>query len=561
MVRDKIKKINLKNLLYSIFIGKSAARKIFMFYLYAIVLGVVLLSLPISLRTPGQALLNSGTTRGYAFIDSLFTTVSAFTDTGLSTLNVVGTYNIFGQVVVVFLIQIGGLGLFTLYWLFWNFLFNNIIYKKIKRLPLHNSKSFSFSNSLLIASERGNTKLGLSMKSIKSALIFILISEIIFAIIYSLMFYYIPSYQQVDILSSGIFTDASTSTLKPDVWFIDGTEYSHFYKNVGLSIWTGIFQSISTMNNAGFDIVGNVSYSAFRNGIWTVLLYISIIQIIIGGIGYPVIYDLTQYAKYKYHRQKFKFSLFTKVSTITYFAVFLVGAIFLLSFEYGMPDAGLITTVHSTPELNSVYFGTNPNLRTWNEVTSILFNVFSSRSAGISTISQSSLSYGSIWITNLLMFIGCAPSSTGGGIRTTTLAIAIMTGISYMRGNNKTTIFKKTIPSETVMASSVIILTSAILVLFLSFISFPFVVAMSTTDSYLTITDVIFEFSSAYGTVGLSTSLTSILQGGNFGSYFVASLLCLIMIIGQLGIPTTIFAFKSKKTTRVVSYAEEDIRI
>jgi len=86
-----------------------------MFYLYAIALGVLFLSLPISLQDPGYALLNDGTKQAYDFIDSFFTTVSAFTDTGLTTLNVVGTYNVFGQFVILFLIQIGGLGLFTLY--------------------------------------------------------------------------------------------------------------------------------------------------------------------------------------------------------------------------------------------------------------------------------------------------------------------------------------------------------------------------------------------------------------------------------------------------------------
>lgn len=561
MLSDKFKKINIKSTLYSIFIGKSVPRKIFMFYLYTIVVGIILLSLPISFKNPGSTILNSGEVRKYDFIDSLFVTVSAFTDTGLTPLDVVETYSIFGQVVVVLLIQIGGLGLFTLYWLFWNFLFNNIIYKKIKKLPLHASRSFSFSNSLLIASERGNTKLGLSIKSIKSALIFIIVVELIFAMIYSLMFYYIPSYKQVDITSIGGSLDSSLSNLKSYQWYVDGSEYNYFYRNPGLSIWSGIFQSVSTMNNAGFDIEGNASYSTFRNGVWTIFLYLSIIQIIIGGIGYPVIYDLLQYFKLKYYHQKFRFSLFTKVSTITYFIVFFVGVIFLISFEYGIPREGLISTVHSTPALNDVYFGKDPNLRTWNEVTSLIFNVATARSAGISTFSQTSLSYGSVWIMNILMFIGCAPSSTGGGIRTTALAIVIMTAISYMRGRDKTIIFKKVIPSETVMSSSVIILTSAFLVLFLSFISFPFVIAISPAYDHLTITDVIFEFASAYGTVGLSTGLTSILQGGNFGSYFVASALCLVMIIGQLGIPTTIFAFKSKKSNKLVSYAQEDIKV
>lgn len=554
---DKFKKINYKKHLYNIFIGKTIARKIFMFYLYAIALGVLFLSLPISLQDPGYALLNDGTKQAYDFIDSFFTTVSAFTDTGLTTLNVVGTYNVFGQFVILFLIQIGGLGLFTLYWMFWNALFNNIIYKKIKKLPLHESRNMSFSNSLLIASERGNTKLGLSMKTIKSALIFILISELVFAAIYSLMFYFIPSYQQVDFT-----TLVNNPNLVSSTWYVDSSIYSHFYHNAGYSIWSGIFQSISTMNNAGFDIISQASYSTFRNGIWTILLYISSVQIIIGGIGYPVIYDIIQYIKNRHYRQKFKFSLFTKVSTITYFLVFLVGLAFVVGFEYGLPSAGgLISTIRNNSDLENVYFGTDPKLRTWNEVSTIIFNIFSARSAGISTVSQSTLSYGSIWIINILMFIGCAPSSTGGGIRTTTLAIIFMTGISYMRGQSKTTIFKKVIPNSTVITSAVIILTSVVLVFVLALISYPLII-QSPQSQHLTITDVLFEFSSAYGTVGLSTGLSSILNApGTAATYVVPFLLCIIMIVGQLGVSTTIFAFRSKDTNKAIEYAQEDIRI
>ena len=554
---NKFKKINYKKHLYNIFIGKTIARKIFMFYLYAIALGVLFLSLPISLQDPGYALLNDGTKQAYDFIDSFFTTVSAFTDTGLTTLNVVGTYNVFGQFVILFLIQIGGLGLFTLYWMFWNALFNNIIYKKIKKLPLHESRNMSFSNSLLIASERGNTKLGLSMKTIKSALIFILISELVFAAIYSLMFYFIPSYQQVDFT-----TLVNNSNLVSSTWYVDSSIYSHFYHNAGYSIWSGIFQSISTMNNAGFDIISQASYSTFRNGIWTILLYISSVQIIIGGIGYPVIYDIIQYIKNRHYRQKFKFSLFTKVSTITYFLVFLVGLAFVVGFEYGLPSAGgLISTIRNNSDLENVYFGSDPKLRIWNEVSTIIFNIFSARSAGISTVSQSTLSYGSIWIINILMFIGCAPSSTGGGIRTTTLAIIFMTGISYMRGQSKTTIFKKVIPNSTVITSAVIILTSVVLVFSLALISYPLII-QSPQSQNLTITDVLFEFSSAYGTVGLSTGLSSILNApGTAATYVVPFLLCIIMIVGQLGVSTTIFAFRSKDTNKAIEYAQEDIRI
>lgn len=553
-VKNKVKKA-----LYSIFIGRTITRKIFMFYLYVITLGIICLSLPISLRSNNVALLNDGSIRDYKFIDAFFTSISAFTDTGLSTLNIVGTYNIFGQFVILVLIQLGGLGLFTIYWMLWNLLFNNIIYKKIKRLPLHEDRTMSFSNSMLIASERGNTKLGLSMKTIKSALIFILISELIFTIIYSLMFYFIPSYVQTD-LATSLSNSNLIEPLKLNTWYIDSDKYNYFYKNVGLSIWTGLFQSISTMNNAGFDIVGQASYSTFRNGVWTIFLYISVIQIIIGGIGYPVIYDLTQYFKYKYHKQKFKFSLFTKVSTITYFMITIIGLSFLFGLEYGINDGSLISQVNSNETLREIYFGSDKSLILWNQITSLTFNVFSSRSSGMSTFSQSTLSFASIWIINILMFIGCAPSSTGGGIRTTTLAIMFMTTWSYMKGEKNTIIFKKVIPSYTVKQSAVIILISLSLIACFSMISYPITLKIDQNHS-LTITDIFFEFASSYGTVGLSTGLSSILDGSSFGTYFISIMLCIIMVIGQLGVGTTLLAFKSKDTNKVIQYATEDVRI
>ena len=559
MKLDNNAKNKTKKILYSIFIGRTITRKIFMFYLYVITLGIIFLSLPISLRINNQALLNDGSIRDYKFIDAFFTSISAFTDTGLSTLNIVGTYNIFGQFVILVLIQLGGLGLFTIYWMVWNLLFNNIIYKKIKRLPLHEGRTMSFSNSMLIASERGNTKLGLSMKTIKSALIFILISELIFTVIYSLMFYFIPSYVQSDLAATLVGSNGS-NPLELNTWYVDTDQYNHFYRNAGLSIWTGLFQSISTMNNAGFDVIGQASYSTFRNGVWTIFLYISIIQIVIGGIGYPVIYDLTQYFKYKHHRQKFKFSLFTKVSTITYFLVTIMGMAFLFGFEYGINDGSLISQVNSNDLLKFEYFGKDKSLVLWNQITSLIFNVFSSRSSGMSTFSQSSMSFASIWIINILMFIGCAPSSTGGGIRTTTLAIMCMTTWSYMKGEKHTVIFKKVVPSYTVKQSAVIILISLTLIACFSMITYPIALNVDQNHS-LTITDIFFEFASSYGTVGLSTGLSSILDGSSVGTYFISIMLCIIMVIGQLGVGTTLLAFKSKDTNKAIQYATEDIRI
>lgn len=572
MKNDKSKITKFKKILYSIFIGRTSARKLLMFYVYAILLGIIFLSLPISLVKPGFAIDSSGTERSYNFLDSLFISISAFTDTGLANVNVLGTYNIFGQFVIVVLIQVGGLGLFTLYWMGWNIIFNSFIYKKIRKIPLSENRSMGFSRVLMIDSERGNSKLGLSGQTIKVSLIFIFTSELIFAIIYIFMFAFIPSYAQVDITT---LTSTSLPNLKPDqlnqiatlqsgIWYVDTGVTNPFYHNAGLSIWTGIFQSISTMNNAGFDIVGASSYGSFRNGVWTIFLYISTIQIIIGGIGYPVIYDLINYFKYRYHCEKFRFSLFTKVTTITYFLVFIFGLVLLVGFEYGLKKDGIVYHMNSNETLQLLYFGTtksdNNTLYNWNLFSSLFYNIVASRSNGAATISQGTISYVSRWVINILMFIGCSPSSTGGGVRTTSLAIIFMTVASYMRGFNETKIFKKTIPNRTVVRSSMIILFSAIAIFLFAFISYPLALNLDPSNS-ITITDIIFEFSSAYGTVGLSSGLSSLLFKNDVNAYLIMILLSIIMIIGQLGTSTVFTMFRSKSTSRVLSYPYEDIKI
>lgn len=551
MILNKIRRINWRNFFYNTFIGKTPARKLFLFYLYTIIVGTILLSLPFSFKDPYQMVLSDGTIRDFTFIDSFFTTISAFTDTGLCSFVVADTYNIFGQIIILILLQTGGVGLLVVYWLFWNILFNNIIYKKIKGIPLHERNKIGYSNSLLIFSERGNSKLGLTTTTIKTAIIFIFITEFIFAIIYSLWFGLVPAYQQVDI--STIVNNSDNIPMS--TWFVNGTEYLPQYHNAANAIWTGIFQSASIMNNAGFDIIGNTSLAPFRNGTGTIIQYFMIIQFVIGGIGYPVVYDLIEWFKFRHHRRKFYFSLFTKVNIITYFIVFLVGFIFLMTFEFGFND-GLIHTVNNTPELNG-YFGYGSE-KTWNQLTYVVFTTFSSRSCGVATVPISELSDGSKWIIIVLMFIGGAPSSSAGGIRTTVFAIIIMTAVSMTRGYKKVVIFKRTIPQKTVITSFIIVVVSVGIMVLSCIILYPILL---TSGNYYSFTDIMFECSSAYGTAGLSTGVASSLSIQSVNSWFTAIILCIIMIIGQLGVPTTLLSFTNKNNKKIIEYSEEELKI
>ena len=556
----KDKPFDWKRFLYRTFIGETAARKLFLFYLYAIIIGVALLCLPISLNNihKYEVVLYDGTTRGYTFIDALFTAISAFSDTGLTSFCVRDTYNIFGQIVIMLLIQIGGMGLFTIYWILWNLAFNNYIYKKIKRIPIYERNKIGFSNSLLISSERGNSKLGLSNQTIKSAVLFIFGTEIVFAIFYILWFALVPTYVQTQVGNSDTLVMENGQILNASDWVINSSELNPQYHNAGLAIWSGIFQSVSTMNNAGFDIIGNSSMSTFRNGVGTIFQYVVILQFIIGGIGYPVIYDCMQWIKKRHRHQKFRFSLFTKVSIITYFLVAFIGLAFMLGFEFGLNDS-LIYKVNHCDQLKDIYFGTGAE-KGWNEFTYVVFNVFSARSAGFTTITESQISAASKWIMIILMFIGCAPSSTGGGIRTTTLAVMVMATISKANGYKDTRIFKRSILNETVISSFMITIISAVIVIGFSLISYPLLLNIQG-DANMNVTDVIFEMSSAYGTVGLTCGVSPLLTGNNVSAAFIAIFISIVMIIGQLGVPTALFVFKRRNTSKAINYAQDDIRV
>lgn len=191
-----------KKILYKIFVGDTIPKKLFLFYLYAILLGVILLSLPISLTNIHEYVKYDmdGNKEAYTFVDILFTSISAFSDTGLSTMNVGATYNGFGEVVILLLVQVGGLGLFTIYWVFWNFILNSYWYKKKKNLSMYKEQEVRFSTSLLLSSERGNTKLGLTKDTIKKAVIFIFAVELIFWVLYTIFFATYKAHEQISVI-------------------------------------------------------------------------------------------------------------------------------------------------------------------------------------------------------------------------------------------------------------------------------------------------------------------------------------------------------------------------
>lgn len=560
------KKQRVKQVLYKIFVGDTVPRKIFLFYLYAILVGVILLSLPISLKDIDHYVKydGNGNSSSYTFIDILFTSISAFSDTGLSTMNIFETYNIFGQLVILLLAQVGGLGLFTIYWVFWNWVYNSYFYKKKHGIDMiRGNSTMGFSNHLLLASERGHTKLGLTKDSIKNAIIFIFIVEGIFWVIYSIFFGTYEAYNQVTLLDQNHIQDPLYSDYVG--MLIDDKSSPLASYHSPLAIWTGLFHSVSSINNAGLDVISNASLEPYRNGGGTILLFLTTIQIFIGGIGYPVIHDILSKIRSKRRNEVFKISNFTKICLISYFTIFFIGFFFILGFEFGFKSGIFHKITFLDSKLNfsdaekekiSNYFGKE---RDWNIFSNLYFSTFTTRSAGFSSISQSTLSDASKWVVIILMYIGASPSSTGGGIRVTALAIIFIYIVSKIRGLKQTIIFEKSISKDLVIEAFMVSFLALFFIITLSLISYPI-----WQSNSLSMTDFFFEFSSAFGTTGLSSGLLSqtFNDTNSAKTIITCLLLCVIMIIGQLGISGTLVSFrKDLIKNNKISYPIEDIRL
>ena len=180
-------------------------------------------------------------------------------------------------------------------------------------------------------------------------------------------------------------------------------------------------------------------------------------------------------------------------------------------------------------------------------VLSSWFQSVTARTAGFNTIDIGLYSSSSVLLTVLLMFIGASPGSTGGGIKTTTFSVLMLSVLSMLTGKNDLVIFKRKIPLSNAREATTLATLALAIILTIIFIlmliePFPF-------------EKILFEAFSAFGTVGLSMGITSQL------SYAGKMLITLLMYIGRVGPLTLIYAISIRKRQPDFSFAEETISI
>lgn len=217
----------------------------------------------------------------------------------------------------------------------------------------------------------------------------------------------------------------------------------------------------------------------------------------------------------------------TRIVLITTLILIVSGTVLLYIFEYN----------NTLAEHNQ--FG---------KIVTAFFGSVTTRTAGFNTVDNSALAIPTVMVVLLLMWIGASPGSTGGGIKTSTIAIALLNFISIAKGKNKIEVFKREIAQKSVNRAYAII-TLSIGVIFLS------VFGVSLFDRDKGLLNISFECVSAFGTVGLSRGITAALSNSS------KLIIILTMFVGRVSMLTILIALFKKMALHEYRYPTEEVLI
>ena len=434
-------------------------------------------------------MLPNATYNGLSFIDALFTSTSAVCVTGLIVVDTGTYFTFFGQFIILVLIQIGGLGIMTFASYFSYFFRGDTSYK----------------NQLILSDITTSNKIGEVFVTLKKIILTTLSIEILGAIL--------------------IFSN------------LKNAEIEGFFDRVFFSF----FHSISAFCNAGFSTLSESLYDHTMRFNYPIQLVI-IFLFIIGGLGFPIVFNLLKYAKYLIserllpkipNRQKqgqvipWVVNLNSRIVIITTLILLVIGTITVYLFEYN----------NSLAEHGG--FG---------KIVTALFTASTPRTAGFNTVDISNLRFSTIMLLFLLMWIGASPGSTGGGIKTNTFAIATLNFWSLARGKDRIEVFRREIADISVRRSFAIISLSLVVI-------GAGVFLIASFDSDKDLLSIAFECFSAYSTVGLTLGITSSLS---IPSKFV---IIAIMFIGRVSMLSIMIAIIRKIKHKNYRYSQEEILI
>lgn len=297
---------------------------------------------------------------------------------------------------------------------------------------------------------------------------------------------------------------------------------TQFVPEYGISkgIFYSIFHSISSFCNAGFDLFGTSLMGYTSNAV--VILVISAL-IIIGGLGFTVLLEIYEFKGIK------KLSLHSKLVIITSLILIIGGTILMFLFELN----------------NKATFG---NMNMQDKLLNSFFASVSPRTAGFYSVVTTDMTMASKFLTIILMIIGGSPGSTAGGLKTVTCGILFLTVLSVIRGREDTEVFGRRFTKEVVYKSFTIVFIALTLVIGVTMV-------LSYTEVGASFIDLLYEATSALGTVGLTLGLTPKLS--SIGKV----LIMIMMYLGRVGPLTVMLALTRKKKKSGYKYPEGKVLI
>ncbi len=420
-----------------------------------ILLGTLLLTLP-GATVEGRSL---------PVVDALFMATSAACVTGLSVLDVGQQLSRFGQIVILILIQVGGLGIMTL-----------------------------SAGSVFLLGRRVAMRDRQVMQEVLDSADLTELNRI-----------------TTMVVKGTLLTEAVGAVLLTTGFLLRG-------RGLAESIWLGTFHAISAFCNAGFAL-----FSDSLVGLNDDFLILSTVMalIVIGGIGFSVLTDL---GDDPLHRRG-SWSIHTRLVLATSGVLLAGGALFFFFSEGGA------SLQSQQPALRAM---------------SASFMAVTARTAGFNTVPMAELSAAAVQMMLILMFIGASPGSTGGGIKTTTLAVMLL-AIRQLASREQGALMGRSIPDSTLMRAFAITFISSGLIML-------FTLLLCLTEQ-APLQQIFFEVISAGATVGLSLGLTPDLT--DTGRLLVT----VLMFIGRIGPLSLALALGGMDRTALVRYPEARILV
>ena len=433
----------------------SVSQVVILGFLAVIAAGSLLLSLPFASKD-GQ---------WTKYSDSLFTAVSSVCVTGLVVVDTATKWSFFGQFVIMLLIQIGGLGIITVV--------ITIITFTHRKIGLHERAAIRDSLSL--------PQIGGVIRFVRFVLATTLIIEAAGAIALSVAFI-------------------------PDFGFFKG-------------VWYGIFHSVSSFCNAGFDLMGEgAPFSSLTAYSANPLVNITVMFLIIsGGIGFLTWDDV------KKHKLKFSaYRMQTKMIIVATAALIILPAIWFFFVDFADKPMG-------------------------ERILMSLFQSVTPRTAGSNTADLNAMAESSRFLLVALMLIGGASGSTAGGMKINTFGILFVTSVSLFKRNKDVNAFRRRISDETIRKAAAVAAMYILLFLLGG-------IAISEIDN-LPVLSALYETASAVGPVGLSLGVTPTLSIGS------RVILMALMFFGRMGGITFAFATIIRRNEPTARLPEDKLNV